>query len=99
MTKFLIKQEIYDKIDVSKAFSILTKKLGNVEKSRKGYGPKNREDVLKFEDFERLFEFDLKKVGFGVVGSFLRGGLGRKMILTFCLKRLMSLGTTRIRLG
>ena len=44
----------------------MTKKLSNVEKGKKGYGPKNREDVLKFEDFERLFEFDLKKVGFGV---------------------------------
>jgi hypothetical protein len=47
---------------VNKAFSILTKKLNNTEKNRKGYGQKMREEILKYDDFEKLFEFDLKKV-------------------------------------
>ena len=53
-------------LDVNKAFSILTKKLENLERERhkkSGFGGSSkREEVLKYEDFEKLFEFDLGKV-------------------------------------
>ena len=48
---------------MNKAFSILRRKLDNLERHKKNYGgSKIRDEILKFDDFANLFEFDLKKV-------------------------------------
>jgi len=41
----------------------LRKKLNNLERNKKGFGgSKMKDDILRFDDFKNLFEFDLKKV-------------------------------------